>query len=132
MPPRRQCASFAGRCLRPLQRSARVAAASSEMRVVSCVEPRRSRTIGSVPREVRGEQERASDSFTQLTVSRRVGKGQKRRQSFTRHTGNSVQKWTNFGVFLYSATRQRTCWLVQRVQTIKCEMVQRVEGHAVE
>ena len=67
MPLRRQPALFAGRCPRLLQRSARMAAASSEMRVVSCVKPRRSQTIGSGPRKVRG----ASDSFTLLTVSRR-------------------------------------------------------------
>ena len=51
-------------------------------------------------RKVRGVQKRASDSFTLLTVSRRVReKAKKRWQPFTRHTRNSVQKkWTNFGV----------------------------------
>ena len=72
MPPRRQPARFAGMCPRLLQRSARMAAAPPETRVVSCVKPRRSQTIGSGPRKVRGAQERASDSFTLLTVSRRV------------------------------------------------------------
>ena len=41
-----------------------------------------------------------SDNFTFLTEPRRVrDKVKKRRQSLTRHTGNSVQKnWTKFGV----------------------------------
>ena len=72
MPPRRQSVRFAGRCPRPLQQSARMASVSSEMRVVACVEPRRSQTIESGPRDVRGALERASVSFTLLTVSRRV------------------------------------------------------------
>ena len=72
VPPRRHPARFAVRCPRLSLRSARMATVSSEMRVASCVEPRRSQTIGSGPREVRGAQERASDSFTILTVSRRV------------------------------------------------------------
>ena len=33
------------------------------------------------------------------SVTPSAGKVKKRRQPFTRHTGNSVQKWTNFGVF---------------------------------
>ena len=39
---------------------------------LSCVEPRRSQTIGSGPREARGAQERTLDSFTLVTVSRVV------------------------------------------------------------
>ena len=58
-------------------------------RVVSCVKPRRSQTVGSGPRKVRGAQERASDSFTLFTVSRRVRERSRKGGSHViRHTGN--------------------------------------------
>ena len=58
------------------------------------------------------------------SVTPSAGKVKNRRQPFTRHTGNSVQKkWTNLCA-LCSATR--------RAQAIECDMVQRVERHGVE
>ena len=73
-----------------------------------------------------GTTRRARTSVRQLhpldSATPSVGKVKKRRQPFTRHTGNSVQKEVDeFWCVLYSATRQRTCWLVRRAQTIGVE-----------
>ena len=72
---------------------------SSEMRVVSCVEHdvrKRSKEYLGTSEERKNERPTASP-LDSVTPS--VGKVKKRRQPFTRHTGNSVQKkWTNSGV----------------------------------
>ena len=59
-------------------------------RVVSCVKPRRSQTIGSGPRKVRGAQERAFDNFTFLTVSRRERKRSRKGGSHSHATAETL------------------------------------------
>ena len=60
------------------------------------------------------------------------GKGQEQEAAIhTPHQQFSAEEVDKFWCVLYSATRQRTCWLARRTQTIEWETVQRVERHGV-